>query len=818
MKEQRKAIRKIWTKSFTSNKRRNAFVILAILLTTVLITAVISLGFSLLAANERQTVQFTGTVADGNVNNLTEEQYEKIKNYDELEAYGQQRTIGSVAEKSVKKKNVMLIIHWYDQTEWEGLREEAVTGLTGSFPVKENDVLVPYSALQALGIKNPKVGMSLPLEINTEGETQEKTFILSGYFKEYVTQRAPDISYLLVSDAFAEKYPDPQQRNTVSIKYKQGDVVEQNKKLADYLKLSEYQEIKTTLRESNQNGATVFIGIALFTLIILVSGGLLIYNVLYISIANDIRFYGLLKAIGTTGKQLRSIVIKQALLLSVVGISLGLFAGWLVSFWLVPFALRITNFSESVVVSTEPWIYIAAGSFALVTTLISSIKPAGIAAKVTPIQALRFVEAPNGLKKIRSKSGGKLYLMAWRNIFRDPKRALTVILSMFLGVTLFVAVNSAIDSMDFEKVVLNEMAHDVILSNNTSQSTSIVDGKGTSGKMVVAAIEKMDGVTDLTTYVDDDISVSYDEKLFSAYIESYNKYFKYGQHDPQKMTQENFRGKLVGIDSAEVAKLMTDTNATFDVEAFKNGAFGLVQSDQPSDFSTIKELAFTVLSTDQSWTLPINGFIANEYLEIQTDGAPVIFVAKEAIEVFTPYADMFSTTFNVSDEKKGAVINSQLKSLLEDQSHFKLITKEDMLTQAREEIMTIRLLGNTLAAVLALIGLLNFVNIITTSLIARKQELAILESIGMTRKQTNQVLAFEGFYYAGVTAVLVMTIGSLLTVGLFQLVKSTAPMAVFSFPFLSMTIILLVVVLICIMTPLVVMKFSGRQELADRIK
>ena len=55
-------------------------------------------------------------------------------------------------------------------------------------------------------------------------------------------------------------------------------------------------------------------------LLILVSGYLIIYNIFYISVAHDIRFYGLLKTIGTTGKQLKRIVRRQALLLSCIGI------------------------------------------------------------------------------------------------------------------------------------------------------------------------------------------------------------------------------------------------------------------------------------------------------------------------------------------------------------------------------------------------------------------------------------------------------------------------------------------------------------------
>lgn len=47
--------------------------------------------------------------------------------------------------------------------------------------------------------------------------------------------------------------------------------------------------------------------------VIFIAGYLLIYNVFYISIAQDIRFYGMLKTLGTTARQIRKIVYKKQL-------------------------------------------------------------------------------------------------------------------------------------------------------------------------------------------------------------------------------------------------------------------------------------------------------------------------------------------------------------------------------------------------------------------------------------------------------------------------------------------------------------------------
>ena len=86
-----------------------------------------------------------------------------------------------------------------------------------------------------------------------------------------------------------------------------------------------------------------FLMITAVLLLITFTGYLIIYNVFQISVANDIRFYGLLKTIGTTPKQIKTIIRHQALFLSLIGIPLGLLGGWLVGSLLTPLVISRLN-------------------------------------------------------------------------------------------------------------------------------------------------------------------------------------------------------------------------------------------------------------------------------------------------------------------------------------------------------------------------------------------------------------------------------------------------------------------------------------------
>lgn len=824
MKEQRKVIHDLWWKSFKNNRRRNVFIALAIALTTLLICSVIGLGLSFIEANEKQTTQRIGTVADANMNDLTDKQLELLKKDSSVEAVGIQRTIGAVESQRLNNQKVQMALHWYSKDEWNTLRKEAVNDFTGRFPEKENEIIAPLAALRELGIIRPKVGQKISLPYMIGDQKYTKDFTLSGYYKEYVIARAVDFSYVLVSDTFAEKY-SPADSNTIySVKYQNVDNINQNnKRLTKKLKLTSAQEIKPTVKESSQDSTSVIIGIAMFMGIILVSGGLLIYNVLYISIANDIRFYGLLKAVGTTKKQLRRIIFYQSLLLSAIGIPVGGVIGFGISQVLIPFVLNATNYAESIVVSTKPIIYFGAALFSLIVMLFSSIKPANYAAKVSPILAMSYTESKIKKQKVRSNKGGKLYFMAWRNIFRDRKRAVIVILSMSLGITSFVAVNTIVKSMDFEQFVVSEMDYDILINPSaTSSKEKLSDTlkleREQASRQLTRLIENSSGITDSRIYYNDTIAVSYDAAKFSNYIKSYNEYFKYGNINPKKLTKSHFEGQLMSINSKELEKLISkDSKQTFDKAAFEAGKIGFVQSDHPEDFADIPELAFST-TNQQPHLMKIGGFIPNNYLEIQTnEGAPALFVSEAQFKKMAPDAGIWSIYLNV-EKKQADKLSTRFQSLIDEQSAYKIITKTEMKNRAQNEIAMMRMIGNTLALVLALIGLLNFVNIITTSILARRKELATLESIGMTRKQTNRVLMFEGGYYALIVSGIVLTFGMAVTYALFTVIKKSASYASFNLPVSEIGLALLLMFVICLFTPYLVMKSSSKSSLADRIK
>ena len=156
--------------------------------------------------------------------------------------------------------------------------------------------------------------------------------------------------------------------------------------------------------------------LAAVLVLILITGYLIIYNVFQISVANDIRFYGLLKTIGTTARQLRRILLYQALWLSLAGIPLGLVLGYAAGNLLLPFCVGAVNPDLRVLVRFEPRAFAAAAAFSLFTVLLSCARPVRLAGRVSPVESpalYRGLAPPPARPKAPCRRGQKASCPPW---------------------------------------------------------------------------------------------------------------------------------------------------------------------------------------------------------------------------------------------------------------------------------------------------------------------------------------------------------------------------------------------------------------------
>ena len=330
------AVKKLSDRALRQNRTRNIFAILAIVLTTFMFTTVFSIGFSLAKNINTMMLRQQGTKTSIMLNQPSAKQKKQAEKAENLHAAGIRVPVASAMDPSGDRD---FHLNYYDRTEFEENLLPAISDIKGNYPRKKQELMLSLAGLEALGIKEPEEGM----EISLQSGKEEFHFVLSGWFRDYSMSSSKFLG--MVSENYMKSRGLSVERDgmlCLSSKVgKQGELLEELKKTVG---LREGQKFDSSYDIQDQNSGTVlFTGLTLglIGLVIMFSGYLLIYNVMYISVTRDIRFYGMLKTIGTSPSQIKQIVKLQIRRLSIFGIPLGIFLGTCVAFLLVPIAMDI---------------------------------------------------------------------------------------------------------------------------------------------------------------------------------------------------------------------------------------------------------------------------------------------------------------------------------------------------------------------------------------------------------------------------------------------------------------------------------------------
>lgn len=277
----KEVIKRVEKGMMKANRTRNIFAIVAVALTTFMITTVFSLGINYKENMELTSVRTSGTNANVTLAMPTNAQEKEIRDLDYVKTVGAQYMIGSVAGKNEADRDLAIAMQYYDNTEWEKHYKEAISNINGNYPKKENEIMLSEDALSQLGIKKPKLDMEIPLSYVSKDGEQKDTFTLSGWFRSYT-----GTGMAFLSESYCQEHGYTLQNSgvlSISLDNPKDNFYD----IQDDITLNENQTFQGSVSMSSSNGS-VYAMIILLVFFIIGSGYLLIYNVLYISIS-DVR-------------------------------------------------------------------------------------------------------------------------------------------------------------------------------------------------------------------------------------------------------------------------------------------------------------------------------------------------------------------------------------------------------------------------------------------------------------------------------------------------------------------------------------------------
>lgn len=216
-------------------------------------------------------------------------------------------------------------------------------------------------------------------------------------------------------------------------------------------------------------------------------------------------------------------------------------------------------------------------------------------------------------------------------------------------------------------------------------------------------------------------------------------------------------------------------------------------------------------------TLPVGGFVPTAYRWTSESIAPNIYVSNELLLKLIPDAQPYSVQFNVSDDQERSVYDT-LTAEIAASSTMRLSSRIQAKERLRQMQSVLYLLGGGIAVLLGFVGLLNFVNILSASIVRRKVEFAILESIGMTKRQLRQQVIYEGASYAIIAILLFSTLGTTLTLILLNVFSSQVSYALCRYPVLPTLLIVIALILLSAVIPTILFQCSRKTSLIDRLR
>lgn len=557
-----------------------------------------------------------------------------------------------------------------------------------------------------------------------------------------------------------------------------------------------------------------------------------------------------------TKKQITRLVLRQAYLLSVFGLPLGLGLGYLTGNLLFPILLRSfnnINLSGSYL-KPNPFIFLFAGVFTLITIFISCRKPGRIAGSVSPIEAVKYTDVTKIRRKAKkTRHGAGLFTMAIANLKLNPKKTIITILSLSLSVILMIEVVTFSRSFSMDRYIEEMLTGDFMIYTVDLTNYSGHDNSFALPEDFMEAADSQDGIEQSGRLYNSSEELSH--TLSAVGQERFRKFYEAGSlriyegvysNLPvvEKTYKENYpiREERYAFDEALLGKLKV-LEGELDMEKFRSGRYILVSPSTDREESYYKpgdkvvlnyhtaeseaELVFVDNYSDVIWKndrskeyevlavvdLPYSMTIQRFYPNALTTILPV----NEFLEN-DMYGECFAKAYWVEDEKE-----EDFESFLETYTtridpnmnyQSKTVVREELASLHK----TIELVGGALSIIVGVVGILNFINTILTGVITRRLELAMLQSIGLTDKQLKRMLIYEGLCYIGLTAFFSVTLGSLISLSLIQGLKSLVDYFEYRFTLMPFVVLMPCFLVIGTMIPLFAYRNTKKQSIVERLR
>lgn len=778
-------IKCISSKSLKSNRKRNIFTVLTITLATALLSAVILYGFGV----PQETRELNNNTAQIVFHDLSEQQGQELYRQEEIAWIGE---FSNAFSEQINRSTVNFTYANADMLKSQNM------SYSGDLPTAEDEILVQESFLDSLGYSD-ELGQTIKIPFS-DGTAHD--FKLTGILK----METDDIG--LYTAIISKELAEQRYGNNTVMDYYIGLKDAQNMSeeeaasyantLAQQLEISDDNVIvrSTYFNLKGENRGSDMLFYFLIGFITFIGSGIVIYSIFYISIASNIRNYGQLRTIGTTKKQIKKMVYREGKLLAAIGIPIGLVIGNLIGYFLIP---------DGWYWLTTLCVTVGVGLFSLFIVMFSISVPAKKAAKVSPMEALRYLSYEGKIRqsavlhrKITPASFAKM------NLTRQKRKSILTIVSLSFGGLLVILISTMLISYDgvaeargrdFSVGELN-----ISLNSNQSFDTAHVPLTGLQQKALfnedfIKAVESIDGVTGTKRWYFTD--AKYHVNGYSG------KRIQGFRRDEQQNLEKNLIAGTVNYDelmSDNGIVLLEENAKIYEMEAHLGDT---VEVDYENASGETITKTYTIMGVVSDYTYT---------------GSQKCLTLPEQLMNEATGLDCTGTVSVITDAGNSEMIESSLYQLIGGNDDLVIKTLEN---SAAYYNMNQRTMFGTLlivAIIVVCFSLINLVNTTITNFLSRKQEIGMLQAIGLSKKQLIIMFRYEGLIYSVFAVLMTVILGTGLGFVCVQACKSMNPYFFYSFPW---PVVLIYLAILLIVQMILISYTTGtlkKQSLVERMR
>ena len=545
-------------------------------------------------------------------------------------------------------------------------------------------------------------------------------------------------------------------------------------------------------------------------LLIAIFSGIVIYSIYYVGVITDVQEIGKLKALGASKKQVRKLLLREGMFVSAISIPIGLILGFLIPYIFLPIVMEkgmeisIMSFDMGEIHMFSLPVLLLVIAVVVVTVYISLLKPMRMAGKISPIEAIRYQESSKNKKLRTGNISVNVFRLAKANLLRNKKRTIVTMVTMGLSCVLFMSMAGILNSMRADDIADRqlegsdfkiEMDYDVNDETYPENNLENINKNNPFTDELLRQILEIDGVEDVRSVHEVPASTDFPSELFEGRI-----IISDVSRDKVEQWEEDVkRGQL------DYDKLVDESGTVFTSDTFMD-EYGLKVGD---------EIDFTIYDGDRQ--IPLSVTIQ---ASVSDGGVATFVIPEETYEGLGLENNSITNLFVSVDDDSYDEAKTALQNIVDENERFSLYSRDEEMDIGAMSVNMVKYPMYAILLMIAVIGFMNLINTMITSIITRKKELGMLQAIGLSDRQLTRMLAGEGMVFTAGTLVASLTLGNVLGYLIFLWGRDSGFMSVTQYHYPLWESLLLAAVLIVgqLLVTWAIGKRMRRESLIDRIR